>query len=95
MRTGSLGNNITVIIITASCLCFSCGSDTVYNKFQPVRGKVWDKQSAYYFKFEVKDRSIPYHILLQTRNSDMYRYQNLWLLCEELQPGGVSVKDTA
>lgn len=83
-----------ITIITASWLCFSCGNDVVYNKFQPVRDKVWDKQSEYYFKFEIKDRSIPYNIQLQVRNNDMYDYQNLWLLCEEQQPGSISVRDT-
>jgi gliding motility-associated lipoprotein GldH len=91
MKTGSLSN---IVVIIASSLCFSCGNDTVYNKFQPVRDKVWDKQSEYYFKFEIKDLSIPYNILLQIRNNDMYGYQNLWLLCKQLQPDGALVKDT-
>jgi gliding motility-associated lipoprotein GldH len=89
MKTGSL-SSLTVAIV----MVFSCVSDTVYNRFQPVRGKVWEKQSEYYFKFQIKDPSVPYNILLQIRNSDMYGYQNLWLLCEELQPGSASVKDT-
>lgn len=93
MKADSL-SNIIIAAITASCLCFSCGNDTVYNKFQPVRDKVWDKRSEYYFKFEIKDSSIPYNILLQIRNNDMYGYQNLWLLCEQLQPDSISVKDT-
>jgi gliding motility-associated lipoprotein GldH len=87
-------NSIFGIVITASCFCISCGNDIIYNKFLSIRGKAWDKQSEYYFEFEIKDRSIPYNILLQIRNNDIYAYQNLWLLCEELQPNGVSSKDT-
>ncbi|MDR0743056.1 MAG: gliding motility lipoprotein GldH [Tannerella sp.] len=82
------------MIIIASCFCFSCSNDTVYNKFQPVRGKAWDKESEYYFRFEIKDRTIPYHVRIQVRNNNTYRYQNLWLLCEEEQPDGTVFRDT-
>lgn len=87
-------NNIINILFIAACFCVSCSNDAVYYKFQPIRGKVWEKQSEYYFEFEIKDCSIPYNILLRIRNSDMYDYQNLWLLCEEVQPDGASLKDT-
>jgi gliding motility-associated lipoprotein GldH len=78
----------------ASCFCLSCGRDTVYNKFQPIRDNIWDKQSEYYFKFEIKDPTLPYHVRIQVRNSDLYPYQNLWLLCKEERPDSTFVTDT-
>ena len=82
------------VIIAASCFCFSCSKDTVYSKFQPIHNKAWEKESGYYFKFEIKDNAVPYHISIQLRNNDIYPYQNLWLLCEEEQPDSTIVKDT-
>ncbi|MDR0395502.1 MAG: gliding motility lipoprotein GldH [Tannerella sp.] len=89
-----LSHNRIIPIIIASCFCFSCGRDTVYNRFQPIRDKAWDKQSEYYFKFEIKDCTIPYHLKIQVRNSDLYPYQNLWLLCKQEQPDSTFVTDT-
>jgi gliding motility-associated lipoprotein GldH len=82
------------ILAVALCFCFSCGNAPVYNKFQPVRDKLWDKHSEYRFEFGIKDRSIPYNISLQIRNNDTYAYQNLWLICQEQQPGMILLNDT-
>ena len=82
------------IVLAVACCCVSCGNDTVYNKFQPIRDKVWDKQSEYLFEYEINDSSLPYNLLLQIRNNDGYKYQNLWLLCEQRQPDGVLLIDT-
>ena len=80
--------------LIAVCLFVSCRKEVVYSKYQPIQNKVWDKQSEYYFIFEMDDNSIPYNISLQLRHSDVYPYQNLWLFMEELQPANTSVKDT-
>jgi gliding motility-associated lipoprotein GldH len=89
-----LPDNLLRIFIIAACFCLSCSNGAVYDRYQPVSGKVWNKQSEYYFKFEIKDRSIPYNISLQIRNNDRYAYRNLWLICKEQQPGDVLLNDT-
>ena len=83
-----------ILIIIASCLFLSCSKKTVYNKFQPIKNKVWDKQDEYFFTFEITDISVYYNISLQLRNNDMYPYQNLWVLSEEKLPDNTSVRDT-
>ena len=85
---------IIPVFFIASCLFSSCGKDTVYNEYQSVRNKTWNKQDVYFFKFEIKDISVAYNVSLQIRNNDLYSYQNLWIINEEAQPSGVSVKDT-
>ena len=83
-----------VLVIIASCFFFSCGKGTVYNEFQNIRDKAWNKNDAYFFNFDIKDNSVAYDISLQLRNNDLYPYQNIWILCDEAQPSGISVKDT-
>ena len=85
---------IILVFLAASCLFFSCGKDTVYNEYQSVRDKIWNKQDVYFFNFEIKDNSIAYFVALQIRNNDLYPYQNLWILNDEAQPSGATVKDT-
>jgi gliding motility-associated lipoprotein GldH len=93
MMKHSLRNRIIPTLI-ASCFCFSCGKNTVYNKFQSIRNNAWGKQAEYYFKFEIKDQTVPYHVNIHLRNNDFYPYSNLWLLCREEQPDGTALKDT-
>ncbi|MDR0573758.1 MAG: gliding motility lipoprotein GldH [Tannerella sp.] len=86
--------NILAAIFIASCFFFSCSKDVIYNEFQSVQHKVWDKRYEYFFNFEINDNSLPYNIYLQLRNSNIYPYQNLWILVKELPPSGVFTKDT-
>ena len=83
-----------LLIIIAACFLISCGSDIVFNKFQQVKNKLWDKNDEYFFNFEIKEASIPYDISLLLRNSDIYPYQNIWTLIELTQPSGLTIKDT-
>ena len=80
--------------LIASCVFFSCNNEVVYSKYQPVQDHVWDKQAKYSFSFEITDSSTPYDISIQLRHSDIYPYQNLWVLFEEFQPSNAAVKDT-
>ena len=64
-------------------LMFSCDNNIVFSEFQPVQDKIWDKQTEFVFRFEIKDVSIPYNISLQLRNSRLYPYQNLYVIFED------------
>jgi len=93
MYKHSLSSIISITII-ASCFCLSCSNDIVYNKFQPIQDKVWDKQAEYFFTFDITDASVLYDISLQLRNNNMYPYQNLWVISEERHIDSIYRKDT-
>ena len=82
------------VFFIATCLFFSCAKDTVYNEYQSIRDKSWNKQDVYFFNFQITDISVAYNVSLQLRNNDQYPYQNLWILSDMEQPSGISVKDT-
>lgn len=83
-----------IVYCLLACYTFvSCSKDTVFNEFQPIQNKLWDKQAVYYFNFEIKDKSIPYDVFLQLRNSNEYPYQNIWIFYEE-QQAETAVRDT-
>ena len=82
---------ISAIIVL--CLFSSCGKNTVFCEYKPVHNKIWNKQDIRSFSFGIEDNSIAYDISLQLRNNDMYPYQNLWLLCEELQISSTYIKN--
>ena len=85
---------IILVSFIAACLLFSCGKDTVYNEYQSVNNKSWNKQDVYFFNFQITDISSAYNVSLQLRNNDQYPYKNLWILSDVAQPSGTSAKDT-
>ena len=94
MRERVSGNRMSIFIIIASCFLFSCGKDTVFNKYQSVQNGTWKKQDSYFFNFAIYDNSAVYNVSLQLRNNNMYPYQNIWIICEETLPSNTSAKDT-
>jgi len=89
------GFSILCAFLVASCFFFfSCSNSIAFSEFMPVQDKVWDKQAEFVFHFEMNDITIPYNISLQLRNSRLYPYQNLYVIFEEQNPLGISMKDT-
>ena len=72
----------------------ACTQPAIYDQFQSIEGKVWDKDKVYYFTFMIEDNHIPYDLTLAVRNNNMYPYQNLWLFCDEEPPIGDLKRDT-
>ena len=82
-----------LVIGWLGCLT-ACTQPAIYDQFQSIEGKVWDKDKVYYFTFMVEDNRIPYDLTLAVRNNNMYPYQNLWLFCNEEPPIGNLQRDT-
>lgn len=82
-----------MVIGWLGCLT-ACTQPAIYDQFQSIEGKVWDKDKVYYFTFMVEDHRIPYDLTLAVRNNNMYPYQNLWLFCNEEPPIGNLQRDT-
>jgi gliding motility-associated lipoprotein GldH len=86
------GKGVMAAIIL--CLCLSCSEKAVYNKFQSIADGDWNKVDEYYFKFAIADNSIPYNLSVQLRNSNLYPYQNIWLLCSQYKDDKLIQSDT-
>lgn len=80
------------------CLCsvffLSCGENPFYVQYESVEGKYWEKDTEYYFSFDITDTSIPYDLTIEIRNNNLYPYQNLWIFTKEEQPSGNVLRDT-
>lgn len=72
----------------------SCEKMAVYDQYQSIDNTTWGKDKEYYFTFEIEDISVPYDLLLEVRNNNLYPYQNLWLFCCEELPIGPMRSDT-
>ena len=73
----------------------SCDSNRVYEEWQDMEGNAWESDSACLFTFEIEDSLALYNLNVGIRNTNLYPYQNIWLLASvEGGAGYFSYQDT-
>ena len=83
------------IFIFLSCCTFfcSCDSDRIYDEYKSVPNQ-WHKDSIISFKVTPPDSINNYNLFVNLRNTNDYKYSNLFLIVEMDYPNGKIVKDT-
>lgn len=71
----------------------SCDSKAVYDEYQSVPNK-WHKDSVASFNFKAPDTLKNYNLYVNLRNTNDYKFSNLFLIVELNYPNGKAVKDT-
>ena len=71
----------------------SCDSNRVYDVYKPVPNE-WHKDSVVSFKITPPDSLNPYNLFVNLRNTNDYRFSNLYLIVEMNFPHGRTIKDT-
>jgi gliding motility-associated lipoprotein GldH len=66
----------------------------VYNRYQSINRKEWEKEEEYFFTFDIIDATAAYDLSIDIRNTNFYPYRNLWLFVREEQPFGAFHRDT-
>ncbi len=87
-------NSITALFGILICACFfSCDSDAVFDQYKNVPNK-WHKDDLVSFKFNAPDTLSPYNLYINLRNTNDYKYSNLFLITELSYPNGKTLVDT-
>lgn len=73
-------------------LC-SCDKQRVFDEYKALNGK-WNKDSIVTFKFDQKDTVSRYNMFVNIRNNNKYPYNNMFLIVQMQQPGGLTLTDT-
>lgn len=74
-------------------LVFGCDSNRVFDEYQSIPDE-WDKDNIIAFKVTPPDSINPYNLYVNLRNTDDYKFSNLFLIVELNYPNGKTVKDT-
>jgi len=82
-----------IIVALAFVLITSCDSKAVFDDYKSVSTS-WNKQDVVNFKIDAPDSIKPYNLFVNVRNTNDYRYSNLFLIVEMNFPHGKKVKDT-
>ena len=78
-----------VLLISVS----SCSDNAVFDEYKNVT-TAWNEKDVVEFKVNLKDTIKPYNLFVNIRNTNDYKYNNLFLLVEMDFPNGRILKDT-
>ncbi|WP_299098067.1 gliding motility lipoprotein GldH [uncultured Winogradskyella sp.] len=83
-----------LFLVVVSCILITnCDSNAVFDQYQPVPNQ-WNKDSIASFSFKAPDTTSNYNLYVNLRNTDDYKFSNLFLIVELNYPNGKAVKDT-
>lgn len=71
----------------------ACDSKSVFDKYKTVP-QTWNKENTISFKVNPPDSIKPYNLFVNLRNTNAYKYSNLFLIIEMKFPHGKSIVDT-
>jgi gliding motility-associated lipoprotein GldH len=72
-----------VLLITM----LSCNKNGIFNEYKTIPQAVWNRDSLVVFQITVTDTVQRHNLFLNVRNDIDYKYSNLWLFVEIIQPG--------
>lgn len=88
-----LPNKALLFLFVCSVIFVACDSNRVYDSYQSVPNK-WHKDSIVSFKVNPPDSINAYNLFVNLRNTNNYKFNNLFLIVEMVFPHGKTVKDT-
>ncbi|MEH6536943.1 MAG: gliding motility lipoprotein GldH [Psychroserpens sp.] len=71
----------------------SCDSNRVFDEYKSVPDE-WNKANKIEFKVTPPDSTRAYNLFVNLRNTEDYKYSNLFLIVEVNYPNGKTLKDT-
>ena len=86
--------NSVLLYLLGLCLGLSsCDANRVFDEYTSVSGK-WHKDQIISFKVNAPDSINNYNLFVNLRNTNAYKYNNLFLIMEMVYPNGKTIKDT-
>jgi len=86
-------NSLLLCVLLFGFVIVSCDSNRVFDQYQSIPNQ-WHKDSVISFKTEAPDTTSIYNLFINLRNTNSYKYNNLFLIVEMNFPHGKIIKDT-
>ena len=88
-----LPNKAVLFLFVCSIIFVACDSNRVFDVYKSIPNK-WHKDSIVSFKVNPPDSINPYNLFVNLRNTNDYKYNNLFLIVEMVFPHGKTINDT-
>lgn len=86
-------NSSTWFVIILAIFLSSCDSNQVFDAYKTVPNE-WHKDSVMTFNVNPPDSIKPYNLFVNIRNTNSYKFNNLFLIVEMVYPHGKTITDT-
>lgn len=86
-------SSVCLILCSVAFVLVSCDSNRVFDDYKSVPN-AWHKDSITSFKINPPDSINPYNLFVNLRNTNAYKYNNLFLIVEMVFPHGKTIADT-
>ncbi|KJD36807.1 gliding motility protein GldH [Tamlana sedimentorum] len=86
-------SNVFLLFLITFLSLVSCDSNRVFDTYKSVPNK-WHKDSIVSFNIAPPDSTNAYNLFVNLRNTNAYKFSNLFLIVEMQFPHGKTVKDT-
>ena len=86
-------NSVLLFVLAFFFIVVSCDSKRVYDQYKSVPDG-WNKDSIISFKINPPDSTKAYDLFVNLRNTNSYKYSNIFLIVEMVFPHGKTIKDT-
>lgn len=86
-------SKVLLFLLISSLIFVSCDSNRIFDTYKSVPNK-WHKDSIISFKVTPPDSTNAYNLFVNLRNTNDYKYNNLFLIVEMSFPHGKTIKDT-
>ena len=87
MRVSKIAFILLLVLVT------SCDQKAVFDEYKSV-STAWNKEDVVHFKVNAPDSINPYNLFVNVRNTNAYKYSNLYLIVEMNFPHGKRLTDT-
>ncbi|MEP3837332.1 MAG: gliding motility lipoprotein GldH [Algibacter sp.] len=88
-----LQNRVVLFLLIFSTVIVSCDSNGVFDKYKSVPN-AWHKDSIISFKVTPPDSINKHNLFVNLRNTNAYKFNNIFLIVEMVFPHGKTIKDT-
>lgn len=86
-------NYRALLLLFSFIIVVSCDSNRVFDTYKSLPN-TWHKDSIVSFKVNPPDSTNAYNLFVNLRNTNAYKYNNLFLIVEMVYPHGKTIKDT-
>lgn len=83
-----------VLVACMAIIALGCDSNRVFDENKAIPGAYWEKEFKPVFNVEIKDTTTNFEFYINVRNTEEYRYSNLYVFLETHFPNGNLTRDT-
>ncbi len=86
--------NRVMLLFVISLLLSACDRGLLYDDNKAIPDAYWQKEQVPSFEVWVEDTTTPYRFFINVRNTEDYRYSNLYVFLQTHFPNGNLTRDT-